>query len=227
MFFSSATNIKAFLTFQLVLPLEPTLSYAARWPFFTKDWKHFGFFPQGTLGSSLIMLPAISLFLHKNRKQLRLSLLTNDERGIFLGVNITKGPRHLLQWGNILDGAKIFTHSKNSSKLKFHIFCQKEYVWIYRQGWWINKKPSSLGELQSCFTCYIFASYNNAIASSSGESKNQQEGREESSIKAKKYNQHWVSGRQESKLSKLWNISRCAINWGQEGPKVIKSENLP
>ena len=68
----------------------------------------------------------------------------------------------------------------DSSKLKFHIFCQKEYVWIYRQGWWINKEPSSLGELQSCFTCYIFASYNNAIASSSGESKNQQEGREES-----------------------------------------------
>ena len=68
----------------------------------------------------------------------------------------------------------------DSSKLKIHIFCQKEYVWIYRQGWWINKKPSSLGELQSCFTCYIFASYNNTIASSSGESSKQQEGREKS-----------------------------------------------
>ena len=68
----------------------------------------------------------------------------------------------------------------DSSELRFHIFGQKEYVWIYRQGWWINKKPSSLGELQSCFTCYIFASYNNTIASSSGESSKQQKGREES-----------------------------------------------
>ena len=39
--------------------------------------------------------------LAQNRKQPRLSLLTNDETRRFVGVNIVDGPRHLLQIGNI------------------------------------------------------------------------------------------------------------------------------